>query len=211
MSQECQQPQAHPARCGCEEKKSYPDRLCHADYTAHPYRCGCLKGDAEAQRRFDEHQDHGPVPPAGGEVEIAARTMDGRELVDRAHVTRLQAKNAELQQRLLLMGQKVQQSDQILSATGAREAALQQRLTIADQRVDDLEFDIAAARELLKHGSSPTPAHCESVLDFLSGQSAPAAKGEEPLCLLCLDEKTVPGPKAGDFVRDCPDCCGDEG
>jgi predicted nucleic acid-binding Zn-ribbon protein len=67
-----------------------------------------------------------------------------------AHVTRLQAENA----------------------------ALQQRLTIADQRVDDLESDIAAARELLKHGSSPTPAHCESVLDFL-GQTAPVAKGGE--------------------------------
>jgi hypothetical protein len=128
-----------------------------------------------------------------------------------AHVTRLQAENAALQQSLLLMGQKVQQSDQMLNASGVREAALQQRLTIADQRVDDLESDIAAARELLKHGSSPTPAHCESVLDFLAGQSAPAAKGEEPLCLLCLDEKTVPGPKARDFVRDCPDCCGDEG
>ena len=33
----------------------YPNRLCHIDYTAHPYRCGCLKGDEEAQRRYDEH------------------------------------------------------------------------------------------------------------------------------------------------------------
>jgi hypothetical protein len=167
-----------------------------------------------------------PVPPAGGEVEsLQSDWMDdgddgwGHRIsveVYRAEpvkqiVTRLQAENAALEQRLLLMGQKVQQSDQMLNASGVREAALQQRLTIADQRVDDLESDIAAARELLKHGSSPTPAHCESVLDFLAGQSAPAAKGEEPLCLLCLDEKTVPGPKAGDFVRDCPDCCGDEG
>jgi hypothetical protein len=112
-----------------------------------------------------------PVPPAGEEAEVLgwlaadklmptqqdAREYAGyrgqddiKELVDRAHVTRLQAENA----------------------------ALQQRLTIADQRVDDLESDIAAARELLKHGSSPTPAHCESVLDFLARQSAPAAKGE---------------------------------
>ena len=35
---------------------AYPNRLCHIDYTAHPYICGCLKGDEEAQRRFDEHQ-----------------------------------------------------------------------------------------------------------------------------------------------------------
>lgn len=54
-------------------------------------------------------------------------------------------------------------------------AALQQRLKVADQRVDDLESDLAAARELLKHGSSPTPAHCESVLDFLARKSAPFA------------------------------------
>jgi hypothetical protein len=60
----------------------------------------------------------------------------------------------------------------------AENAALQRRLNIADQRVDDLESDIAAARELLKHGSSPTPAHCGSVLDFL-GQTAPVAKGGE--------------------------------
>lgn len=38
------------------QPKPYPDRLCHIDYTAHPYRCGCLKGDEEAQRRFNEHQ-----------------------------------------------------------------------------------------------------------------------------------------------------------
>jgi hypothetical protein len=35
---------------------AYPNRLCHTDYTTHPYICGCLKGDEEAQRRFDEHQ-----------------------------------------------------------------------------------------------------------------------------------------------------------
>lgn len=33
----------------------YPNRICHIDYTAHPHRCGCLKGDEEAQRRYDEH------------------------------------------------------------------------------------------------------------------------------------------------------------
>jgi hypothetical protein len=113
-----------------------------------------------------------PAPPAGGEVEVLGHMIDDgtaksyhkafphwaagyelTELVDRAHLTRLQAENA----------------------------ALQQRLTISDQRVDDLESDIAAARELLKHGSSPTPAHCESVLDFLAGQSAPAAAPLDPV------------------------------
>lgn len=37
------------------DKPAYPDRLCHADKGAHPYICGCLKGDDEAQRRYDEH------------------------------------------------------------------------------------------------------------------------------------------------------------
>ncbi|QHJ79325.1 MAG: hypothetical protein [Bacteriophage sp.] len=46
------------------DKPAYPGRLCHADKGAHPYICGCLKGDAEAQRRFDDHhskaaQHHG--------------------------------------------------------------------------------------------------------------------------------------------------------
>lgn len=41
---------------------AYPNRLCHIDYTAHPYRCGCLKGDEEAQRRFDEHQGKSAQP-----------------------------------------------------------------------------------------------------------------------------------------------------
>lgn len=63
-----------------------------------------------------------PVPPAGGEVEVLAKVnytgyepsnhldwnipfglqglADGTELVDRAHVTHLQAENAALQQRL---------------------------------------------------------------------------------------------------------------
>jgi hypothetical protein len=66
--------------------------------------------------------------------------------------------------------------DAHLSRLQAENAALQQRLNVADQRVDDLEADMAKARELLKHGSSPTPAHCESVLDFLAQQSAPAAQ-----------------------------------
>lgn len=41
---------------------AYPNRLCHIDYTAHPYICGCLKGDEEAQRRFDEHQGKSAKP-----------------------------------------------------------------------------------------------------------------------------------------------------
>lgn len=44
------------------DKPAYPNRLCHDDYSAHPYICGCLKGDAEAQRRFDEHHAKAAQP-----------------------------------------------------------------------------------------------------------------------------------------------------
>lgn len=42
----------------------YPNRLCHIDYTAHPYQCGCLKGDEEAQRRYDEHLGRTTAEPS---------------------------------------------------------------------------------------------------------------------------------------------------
>mgnify|MGYP001605283837 FL=1 len=37
------------------DKSAYPDRLCHSDKGCHPYICGCFEGDAEAQRRYDDH------------------------------------------------------------------------------------------------------------------------------------------------------------
>lgn len=44
---------------------AYPNRLCHIDYTAHPYICGCLKGDEEAQRRYDEKFGKPAAQPQG--------------------------------------------------------------------------------------------------------------------------------------------------
>lgn len=98
----------------------------------------------------------------------------------------------------------------------AEREALQQRLTVADQRVDDLQIDLAAARELLKHGSSPTPAHCESVLDFLASQSAPAAKDACSTCggTKLVDDGELTCSSGGipyengpiQCVKDCPDC-----
>ncbi|MGW7235700.1 Lar family restriction alleviation protein [Pseudomonas fulva] len=52
----------------------YPNRLCHIDYTTHPYLCGCLKGDEEAQRRYDEQfakpgaGPSSPLPPVDGDL-----------------------------------------------------------------------------------------------------------------------------------------------
>lgn len=67
------------------DKPSYPNRLCHADHNAHPYICGCLKGDEEAQRRFDEH--HGKAAQPQGEpvakvkpvAKLHAERLTGRD------------------------------------------------------------------------------------------------------------------------------------
>jgi hypothetical protein len=130
-----------------------------------------------------------PVPPADGEVEVLAvatlgsfsaeelgeidvepqmRTLEriqqqvvtnedvSLELVDRAHVTRLQAENA----------------------------ALQQRLTVADQRIDDLEADMAKARELLEDAQDRYQYGTlgwYDISNFLAHQSAPAAAPLDPV------------------------------
>jgi len=60
--------------------KSYPDRLCHIDYTAHPHRCGCLSGDDEAQRRFDEYQRDTKLATAEGEVSRLTAERDALQL-----------------------------------------------------------------------------------------------------------------------------------
>jgi hypothetical protein len=126
------------------------------------------------------------VSPAGGEVEVlAVVTLGGyfssEELGDIDIEPRM-AVLEQIQQEVVMTDadEHLELVDRAnLTRLQAENAALQQRLNVADQRADDLVSDIAAARELLKHGSSPTPAHCESVLDFLAGQSAPAAKPHE--------------------------------
>ncbi|BBP51197.1 hypothetical protein PHLH3_08230 [Pseudomonas sp. St386] len=106
----------------------------------------------------------------------------------------------------------------------AENLALQQRLTVQDQREDDLKGLLAVRDDLLQSIS------CLGVFGLLhddlknrikacvrESQSAqlraalnPASEAE-PNCLLCLDKKTVPGNIHGGFVKDCPDCCGEEG
>ncbi|MBS6081872.1 MAG: hypothetical protein KIC49_11720 [Pseudomonas fluorescens] len=60
---------------GLLDAPAYPNRLCHIDYTAHPYICGCLKGDEEAQRRYDEKFGK---PAAQPQVEPVAWRVTGR-------------------------------------------------------------------------------------------------------------------------------------
>lgn len=81
----------------------------------------------------------------------------------------------------------------------AENLALQQRLTVQDQRVDDLNLEL----EGFKYRLEVMTADRDAALK-------PTAEAE-PQCLLCLDKKTVPGNIAGGFVKDCPDCCGEEG
>jgi hypothetical protein len=85
------------------DPKSYPDRLCHIDYTAHPHRCGCLSGDDEAQRRFDEYQRDTKLATAESEVARLSAERDGLQLaLNTADQTidDLQTANARRNQRI---------------------------------------------------------------------------------------------------------------
>jgi len=90
--------------------------------------------------------------------------------------------------------------------------ALQQRLTVQDQRVDELHELLESALfrlETFIEDEREMPITSMEVLrDAVQRQLAAKA---EPQCLLCLEKKTVPGNIPGGFVKDCPDCCGEEG
>lgn len=109
----------------------------------------------------------------------------------------------------------------------AENLALQQRLTVQDQRVDELQSALKfyAEREHYHFESgnwdtvSGEPLNilwCGDEPDLIEDGSVaraalkPTAEAE-PQCLLCLDKKTVPGNIPGGFVKDCPDCCSEEG
>jgi hypothetical protein len=87
----------------------------------------------------------------------------------------------------------------------AENLALQQRLTVQDQRVDDLKGLLRRAAAFTHDLMNPI-----SLRRDIDAALNPTAEAE-PQCLLCLDKKTVPGNIPGGFVKDCPDCCGEEG
>lgn len=118
--------------------------------------------------------------------------------------------------------------------------ALQQRLTAAEPRNSQMilvprhllmraSHSICRGNDLkeLRTFLAGVPKECNTCddrklvcLDFEMGEwldcpscSKPTESGasDEPQCLLCLDTKTVPGNVRGGFVKDCPDCCGEEG
>jgi hypothetical protein len=100
----------------------------------------------------------------------------------------------------------------------AENLALQQRLTVQDQREDDLKGLLRQAKLAVDDVAD----NCEDQADWATASSMhalskridavlkPTAEAE-PQCLLCLDKKTVLGNIPGGFVKDCPDCCGEEG
>jgi outer membrane murein-binding lipoprotein Lpp len=94
MPTENKAPESLPTLAIGAEPKTYPDRLCHIDYTSHPHRCGCLSGDDEAHRRFDEYQSDAKLATAESEV------------------TRLTAERDALQQRMNAADQQIDELEQ---------------------------------------------------------------------------------------------------
>ena len=94
----------------------------------------------------------------------------------------------------------------------AERDALQLRLTVQDQRVDDWKGLIKEALDELQEMKKSVGfrGYTLAVIGLLEAALKPTAEAE-PHCLLCLDKKTVPGNIPGGFVKDCPDCCGEEG
>ncbi|MDH0749481.1 hypothetical protein N5D61_24460 [Pseudomonas sp. GD03842] len=138
-----------------------------------------------------------PVPPAGDEIEVLAfLTAGGRalyfpnplieladgdiELVDRAHVTRLQAKVAALQARLTVADQRV---DDLQSERDDLNDDLEAAILEAQDwhhKHQTAQSDLTKARELLNAVSAYSQEFPESLEEdveaFLAHQSAPAAK-----------------------------------
>lgn len=162
MSQTCQQPQAHPARCGCVQTPSIEmmeQGSLAANYDISQETAGKVWEAMENSRKL-----RAAMPHAGGEVEVFNGWVNGCpeqvELVmekdHRAHVTRLQAEIAALQQKLTKANLSCHDlahklADKWGSVQGAQfetvkalrylNEELQQRLNTADQRVDELQSE----------------------------------------------------------------------
>jgi hypothetical protein len=115
------------------------------------------KGNGVLQMWF-EALAAAPVPPAGVEVEVFNGWVNGcpeqielvREHDHRVHITRLQAENA----------------------------ALQQRLNVADQRVDDLETELTKTKRGYEWESQRAAALLEELQEYegSSGSLQPSLK-----------------------------------
>jgi hypothetical protein len=129
----------------------------------------------------------------------------GTELIDRAHYTRLQAEMSALHQRLNIADQRASDLTWLAKSAYMEGWELGWVTRHTDANNEKRVTPWAPPRETMEREWLSSEARAAL------NQATPAAKREEPSCLLCMDRKTIPGPNAGDFVRDCPDCCGEEG
>lgn len=165
---------------------------------------------SEGDRRFSFGVDKiyatmiaaAPVPPAGGEVEVlACLTSGGKalyfpcpniewrdgdiELVDRDHVTRLQADC----EALAIMHTQAQvkwcaERDALKAEVKRLHGRLREEQTYVSELAAEhtaMESELTKARELLTHIRDTTAgyAHREKIDLLIAHQSAPAAKGGE--------------------------------
>lgn len=184
--------------------------------------CGTAVNMEEAQKQWSSAVMVAPVPPAGdvevihqylckglyprwerlADDEVADAKLQGfevRELVDRAHVIRLQADAVRNQ-----LADKIVQQQTDINALKRDVQNWGRKACEAADREAALQADLTKARELLKSGSSPNYAHCEAVLDFLAHQSAPAAKGSNGKCWSCHEPVTLAECQEAD--GECPHC-----
>ncbi|MGA9221922.1 MAG: hypothetical protein WBZ57_12080 [Pseudomonas graminis] len=152
----------------------------------------------------------GLAPPVGGELEVLAWRVLGYNFNTEAFALDY-AKWAEDIEPVRYLVDRTQ-----AIRLQAEVSALQQRLNIADQRVCDLEVGLGGMLFAFDDGvgrdwSAPLLDHARKLCKAVEFKSAPAVRGEEPQCLLCLDMKTVPAKGHGGWFTDCPDCCGEEG
>ncbi|QIB08968.1 hypothetical protein GZ982_30195 (plasmid) [Pseudomonas fluorescens] len=142
-----------------------------------------------------------PVPPAGGDVEVLGYSVKGNryairltkdellelsenytgpvlvELVDRAHVTRLQAEVRQLRQH---KNDYMEAAEETGTALRAEVKLWKGRTTHLCHKQDAMKSELAKAQELLRNAWHVTPAWWAARNAFLSSQPVPAdeAQGE---------------------------------
>ena len=154
-----------------------------------------------------------PVPPAGGEPEVVATIVAtggphdsedrvlaeqqaelppvGTELVDRAHVTRLQAEVERLTAGSKLLIGDLERRDGTVEALQAELRVTKQALNSLKGERDALQAELTKARELLgrilktgvlsfegEPSQEQTQLECD-VCSYLANRSAPAAKDDK--------------------------------
>lgn len=115
-----------------------------------------------------------------------------------------------------------QKTKSALSAAGEAGAQTRKSLQFERDKFEEWADDEAAIRGVGSTIGLSTEEHTDrysmiwTQTSWIAWQARAALQptesgASEPQCLLCLDAKTVPGNIPGGFVKDCPDCCGEEG